>query len=143
MTPSTILSIVAFAGMVVMTVAYFKTQAKNGSNQANKDLNTTTQEVINTYKTQVEQYKEQTERYRKDMHDMTILIGELKGTLAEKDKQNKELRDFILGRNPEIDDFYKKAIPLLDEVALYLLMATPIMKSMGTFLKNNEAQQVV
>ncbi len=134
---STILSIVSFAGMVVMTVAYFKAQSKNGSNQANKDLNTTTQEVITTYKTQVEQYKDQLANYRKDMHDLTLKIGELQGTILEKDRQNKELREILLGRNPAMDEFYKKAIPLLGSVEEYMQTAKPTMEAMGIFLEKN------
>ncbi len=65
---------------------------------------------------------------------MTLLIGELKGQNAEKERQNKELRDFILGRNPEIDEFYKKAIPLLGQVDIYLTKNSPVMDKLATYL---------
>jgi len=117
-----------------MTVAYFKFQAKNGSNQANKDLNTTTQEVINTYKTQVEQMKEQIENYRKDMKELLGKVGHLEGTITEKDRQATELKNLLLGRNPDMDAFYKGAVPLLKRVSEYLDINKPLLNRMEKFL---------
>lgn len=133
------LTLMAFCGMVVMTIAYFRMQSKNGGNEANKDLNTTTQEVITTYKTQVEQYKEQLKNYRQDMHDLTLKIGELQGMLVEKDKQNTELKQLILGRNPEIESFYKKAIPVIEQVKEFMETSGPILDEVKKYIEATPA----
>lgn len=135
MDTSQILSIVSFTGMVVMTVAYFKGQSRLGLNEANKDLNTTTQEVITTYKAQVDQMKEQIGNYRKDMHELTLKIGNLQGTIEEKDKQNRELKEILLGRNPDMDVFYKRAVPLVIKVDDYLNKNGPIMERLQKYLE--------
>ncbi len=121
MDSSHILSIVSFAGMVVMTIAFFWTQWKTGSQGANKELNTTTQEVISTYKTQVEQYKEQIGQYRTDMHNLTLEIGKLRGIIEEKDKKNKELESLLLAQNPDVKNFYREAPLVLKDIKDFMI----------------------
>lgn len=125
---SELLSVIAFAGMVVMTVAFFVMYWKKGGREAEKDLNTTTQEVIATYKEQVNQLKEQVNQYREDMHKLTIEIGRLTGVIEEKDKNNRELKDLLLGRNPEMDNFFKTAAPSLKKVEEFMGEISSYMK---------------
>lgn len=119
-----------------MTIAFFWTQWKKGGKDAERELDATTQAIIATYKERVNQLTEEVSRYREDMHKMQNDIGELKGVLSEKTKQNKEMQDLLLGRNPDVEAFYKTALPVLNELRQFMEKMTNELHMQTEILKN-------
>lgn len=105
----------SIAAIIIFTLAYVWTQAKNGSSKATQDTENLNAQNLAAYKVRIEQLEhdrdEQKLRFeaeQKSNHEkinaMAQEIGKLQGELKAKDEQIKILQ----GRNPEIEETLKR-----------------------------------
>jgi Mg2+ and Co2+ transporter CorA len=89
--------------------------------------------VIKTYKEQVEQLKDQITTFQKQIDTMQKDVNQMQAVIGEKEKQNKDLRDLLLARNPHVEQFYTEALPILENMKIF-------MARLDTYLKDTSVQ---
>lgn len=123
---NTLLPIIGVIGGIIIAGSYVFTLWKQGGIKAGS-------EVITVYKTQVDQLREEQKSLMTKLDDQGNKISELQGIIKEKDRANGELKALLLDRNPEVEKFYKQALPVILDMQKF-------MKDMSYHLKDSNKE---
>lgn len=126
-------------GVFVFGVAWFVIQWKKGGNTASEETLDLREKQVAAFKEQIrliedravqsaKESKERELRFNQEIKELTGKIGELTGLLQAREKENKELREIILNRNPEVEVFYKNAMQYFSE-------SKPVIDGMKQFME--------
>lgn len=123
----TILPLLTPFGVIVFGAVFLYIQAKQWGLKAGN-------EVIETYRAQVTQLKEQIAAMWSEVISVRSELDKMRWVIEEKDKVNKDLRAIIEARNPDMQTFYKEALPALRDISTYFKEFAPIMEKMEEYL---------
>lgn len=115
-------------GIFVFGVGYLIIQYRKGGNDASEDVLKLREQQVEALKDQIDILNKQTQEFSRKINELTGKVGELTGLLQAREKENEQLRAIILGRNPEVEIFYKEGMR-------YFTESKPIIDSMKTFME--------
>lgn len=104
----------ASLGLLAGGVGYLMSQFRSGSKRQNNEIVNSSTEIINFYKTENESLKaimlEKDKSNDAKFQQLTSEIGEIRGQLIEKEKQNKQYLDILQNRDPDTQQFQELLI---------------------------------
>lgn len=116
-----ILGSLASIGVVAGGLGYLISQFRGGTKKANTEIASSSTEIITFYKTENESLKsimgEKDKSNDEKFRQLTSEIGEIRGQLIEKEKQNKQYLDIINNRGPETEQFQTAMLDGLSKLA--------------------------
>lgn len=116
-----ILGSLASIGLTAGGLGYLISQFRGGTKRANTEIASSSTEIITFYKTENESLKmimkEKDQSNDDKFQKLTSEIGEIRGQLIEKEKQNKQYLDIINNRGPETEQFQTAMLDGLSKLA--------------------------
>lgn len=111
----------ASIGLTAGGLGYLISQFRGGTKKANTEIASSSTEIITFYKTENESLKsimgEKDKSNDEKFRQLTSEIGEIRGQLIEKEKQNKQYLDIINNRGPETEQFQTAMLDGLAKLA--------------------------
>lgn len=116
-----VLGSLAAIGLCAGGLGFLISQYRSGYRKTNTEVVSSSTEIITFYKTENQSLKdimgEKDKSNDEKFRQLTSEIGEIRGQLIEKEKQNKQYLDIINNRGPETEQFQSTILDGLAKLA--------------------------